>query len=155
MPCLIHDINKCFEQRYGDLLDEAQRCYQYSQRKYWRWQGVITHLRSLAKRSLRSWRSNDEKAALLCQGNLQSILPNAYISGYFLSANKGRLSSSYKTCSYIFPIHLTPPLKLWQNVFELSSGDNDKDVWKPVGNSSSVVKIFNKTYDNVHFQWRI
>ena len=23
VPCLIHDIIKCFEQRYGDLLDEA------------------------------------------------------------------------------------------------------------------------------------
>ena len=31
-----------------------------------------------------------------------------------------------------FPVHLTPPLKLWQNIFELSSGDNDKDDWKRV-----------------------
>ena len=30
-----------------------------------------------------------------------------------------------------FPVHLTPPLKLRQNMFELSSGDNDKDDWKP------------------------
>ena len=29
-------------------------------------------------------------------------------------------------------VHLTAPLKLWQNVFRLSSGDNDKDDWKPV-----------------------
>ena len=31
-----------------------------------------------------------------------------------------------------FPVHLIPPLKLWQNMFELSTGDNDKDDWKPV-----------------------
>ena len=32
----------------------------------------------------------------------------------------------------LFPVHLTPPLKLWQNKFELFSGDNNKNDWKPV-----------------------
>ena len=31
-----------------------------------------------------------------------------------------------------FFVHLTPPLKLWQNMFELSFSDNDKDDSKPV-----------------------
>ena len=32
----------------------------------------------------------------------------------------------------LFPVHLTHPLKLWQNKFELFSGDNNKNDWKPV-----------------------
>ena len=63
---------------------------------------------------------------------LKLISSNIYISGYYLSANKVRLSSNCTMCSHIFFVHLTPPLKLWQNIFELSSGDNNKDDWKPV-----------------------
>ena len=31
-----------------------------------------------------------------------------------------------------FSVHLTPPLKLWQIMFKLSFGGNEKNDWKPV-----------------------
>ena len=127
VSCLIQDIIKCFEQRYVDLLDEAQEDATNETTE-----GYKSHICKILNSKV--WPnevSNVEKVMMKSSSplsrHLRSILTNAYISGYFLSANKGRLFSYCTIRSCIFPTHLTTPLKLWQNIFELSSGGNDKD----------------------------
>ena len=73
-----------------------------------------------------------KKQALLCQSNLWSILLNVLFQGTSLQQTKqGSLEIEWYAAT-LFLIHLTPPSKPWQNVFELPSGDNDKDDCKPV-----------------------
>ena len=49
----------------------------------------------------------------------------------FQQIKEGYLQIVRYTAAFV-SVHLTAPLKLWQNMFRLSSGDNDKDDWKPV-----------------------
>ena len=92
VSCLIQDIIKCFEQVCGDLMDEAHEDATNTVKETAKVTVYYHTFANFAKQSYQCRRSNDEKAALLCQGNLRSILPNDYILGYFLSANKGWLS---------------------------------------------------------------
>ena len=43
-----------------------------------------------------------------------------------------KFSQQFPGTPFLMTANLMPPLKLWQKMFALYPGDNDKDDWKPV-----------------------
>ena len=133
MSCLIHDIIKCFEQRYGDLLDEAHIDATNTVKETTEGDRVLSHI-------CKVWPNEvEEVEEVMMKKQLSSVkaIYNQYCQmPIFQATSFQQIKAGHlqliKHAATFFPIHLTPPLKLWQNIFELSSSDYGKDDWKPV-----------------------
>ena len=122
VSCLIQDIIECFEQRYGDLMDEVHEDATSTVKKTTEGGSLLSHIcKVLNSKVWPNKFSNVEE--IMMKKQLFSVKANfnqycrmpRFQGTSFQQIKEGYLQIAIHAATFS-PVHLASPLKLWQNI---------------------------------------